>query len=472
MKLIKNNMDTRGLPCSLISNKFKLIKLICFSVLITLLASCEDFVEVDLPKDRLTTKIVFEDANTATSALTNIYAQMRDGGVLFPGGLRISMGLYADEVDNLINSSSEFYNHLLLASNGTIASWWRDSYKLIYAANSVIEGVDNSISLSQENKNQLKGEALFIRGYLHSLLVELYGSIPYISTTDYVLNTTVARLPVDEVYNNIISDLINAEELLSDDITGERVRPYNGVVNALLARVYLYTGQWEASVTAADKVINAFVFEPDLNKVFLKNSSGSIWQFKPIREGVNSNEGTESIAFTTTPPVGNAISNSLLMAFESGDQRLVQWMGSVTDGTDTWYYPFKYKENSPTTISLEYSVLFRLAEQYLIRAEAKAQLGDISGAHQDLNIIRSRAGLANTTALTLDDLLEAILQERRVELFMEQGQRWFDLKRSGQASEVLSPIKPGWKDTDILLPIPEGELLVNPNLLPQNNGYN
>jgi len=112
-----------------------------------------------------------------------------------------------------------------------------------------------------------------------------------------------------------------------------------------------------------------------------------------------------------------------------------------------------------------------LAEQYLIRAEARTNLGNINGAQEDLNIIRNRAGLDNTTASTPSELLIAILKERYVELFTEHGHRWFDLKRMGFADDILSPIKEHWQTTDILLPIPETELQMNSNLKPQNSGY-
>src|SRR5699024_8636093 len=135
------------------------------------------------------------------------------------------------------------------------------------------------------------------------------------------------------------------------------------------------------------------------------------------------------------------------------------------------YFPRKYKEDLNTKESLEYSILFRLAEQYLIRAEARVHLGKIAKAQNDLNKIRNRAGLPNTIAHTEKELVEAIIQERQIELFTEYGQRWFDLKRTHKAAEALSPIKPNWKDTDILLPLPESELELNPNLQPQNKGY-
>ena len=146
-------------------------------------------------------------------------------------------------------------------------------------------------------------------------------------------------------------------------------------------------------------------------------------------------------------------------------------MGSVNDGTDTYYFPFKYKLDTNSGTSQEYSIIFRLDEQYLIRAEARVHLGKLAEAKNDINKIRQRATLTNTSSSTPEELSQAVLQERRVELFTEFGHRWFDLKRTGKAGTVLSVIKPAWKDRDNLLPLPASELLANSHLLPQNQGY-
>ena len=120
---------------------------------------------------------------------------------------------------------------------------------------------------------------------------------------------------------------------------------------------------------------------------------------------------------------------------------------------------------------MEYSIVFRLSEQYLIRAEARAKQGDILNGKSDLDMIRNLAGLGNITAVTQQDLLDAILRERRVEFFTEHGHRFFDLKRANQLDTVLSVTKPGWNSFEALFPIPATELSLNPNLAPQNPGY-
>ena len=96
---------------------------------------------------------------------------------------------------------------------------------------------------------------------------------------------------------------------------------------------------------------------------------------------------------------------------------------------------------------------------------------DITNGLQDLNVIRNRARLPDITAVSQEALLQSILKERRVELFTEGGHRWFDLKRTGEAQSVLQPLKPGWQNTQLLIPLPETELILNTNLKPQNPGY-
>jgi hypothetical protein len=162
-----------------------------------------------------------------------------------------------------------------------------------------------------------------------------------------------------------------------------------------------------------------------------------------------------------------------LNAFEVGDKRKASWVISGTQDGQPWSHPFKYKSTSSDTVLTEYYTVFRLAEQHLVRAEARAKLGKLTAANSaesDINIIRDRAGLGPTTAQTKEELLAAVAQERRVELFSEWGHRWFDLKRTGKADEVLSLIKPGWQPEDKLYPIPYDERQLNPNLT-QNPHY-
>lgn len=439
---------------------------------------CEDFVEVELPDSQLTGTTVFNDPNTANAALAHIYTRLRDTGFLTGSSLgsTTAMGLYADELKYFGGAGTpnlELYNNALLPSSSVASQLWNESYYLIYCSNAVIEGVEQSQALETDDRNRFSGEAHFLRALVHFYLLNAYGDIPYVTTTNYEQNRIVSRMPATEVYTRIIADLDTAIALLpTEDLTGERVRPNRGAAYAMMARVRLYLGQWAEAADAASAVINnsQYVWETDLDLVFLRESTATIWQAKPLQEGDNTYEARAFI-FLEGPPPTMSLTQELIDSFETSDLRKSHWIGYVTDGTDTWYYPYKYKQNTNTGTSVEYSVLLRLAEQYLIRAEARARQGELIGAVADLNKVRARAGLGATGATTAEDIVTAVLKERRHELFTEYGHRFFDLKRTGGLDAVLPEVKPGWDTHDRLWPIPETEILANPNLLPQNTGY-
>ncbi|MBW4359340.1 RagB/SusD family nutrient uptake outer membrane protein [Flavobacterium taihuense] len=452
---------------------------IAWNMLLFLTVGCDSFTEVDLPSSQLTAKDVFEDKTTANAAMVDIYTKIRDHGLLtgYPSGISSELGLYADELMFYgISGSgqSNFYTNSLLASDTEIAELWNSSYNQIYAANAVIEGVAISKALATDDKNQLTGEALFTRALIHFYLVNAFGDIPYMLTTDYQQNKVAHRLPENEVYSQIKADLEQASALLPEEYIGqERVRPNKWAAQALLARVYLYKQQWDEASNAASRVLNQtglYVWPSDIGTVFGKGSQSTIWQLMPAIEGANTYEAGTFI-FVEGPPPSVAISDQLIAAFSDVDLRKTNWIKAVTNNTDIWYHAYKYKEASNTGTSMEYSIVLRMAEQYLIRAEARAHQGDLIGAKEDLNKTRNLAGLPDSGAATAADIITEVLQERRLEFFTEFGNRFFDLKRTGGLDAALSPIKPQWESTDRLLPLPESELLLNPNLAPQNANY-
>lgn len=443
--------------------------------LLLLFFSCEKL-EVETPNHLLTGEILFQDPNAVEAAMVGIYAALRTKGLLTGDhqGLSNLLGNYTDEMDYYSPfglPEEQFYKNTLAANDPFVAELWNGGYNQIYAANAILEGVAGSIYFTPEEQDLFSGEALFIRGLVHFYLLNLFGDIPYISTTNYLENKLAPRQAAEEVYALIIADLLQAKALLPVvDNSGEGVRPTSSTATALLSRIYLYTEKWQEATIYASEVIQNNGWESNIENVFLKTSVSTLWQFSPDETRKNTIEAQTFVVFAA-PPSTLAMANTLAMAFEPGDLRKEYWVGNVSDGTNTWYFPYKYKLGFGASSSEEYSIVFRMAEQYLIRAEARARMGDIAGAHADINKIRSRAGLGNTTANSENELLAAILQERRVELFTEHGHRFFDLRRANQLDEVLGPIKPGWNSTDHLLPIPEKELMVNPNLQPQNPGY-
>lgn len=458
-------------------NYNKRLNIISLLIMTMLLFSCESFIEVELPDSQLTGEIVFNDVATAEAALTSIYSKLSNN-VLVCGnskGISILLGSYADELQTYNTGLLEFqfFQNNLIATNTDVAALWNGSYNLIYSANAVKEGLENSTAISQNDKDRLLGEALFLRAYIHFHLLNLFGEIPYVITTDYTINATIGKLPVSQVYTMLKDDLQEAKSLMpTTNQSSFRVRASIDAVKSLLARVYLYNADWELAEIEANSIINSgnYIWVDSLDDVFLKNSTGTIWQLMPAQEGHPTHEG-QSFIFTMGPPPNRALSIHLADAFETGDLRKERWLGTVIGEEEIWYYPFKYKQSVSDATSSEYSILFRLEELFLIRAEARTHLGNLEGAKNDINIIRNRALLPDTSAETEQQLIDAVIQERRIEFFSELGHRFFDLKRTGIINSILSNVKPGWNVTDVLLPLPESELLRNPNLLPQNLGY-
>lgn len=437
---------------------------------------CEKNLDVGLPNSQLTGSNVFKEVSTTRAALSQVYADIRDNppfiGTL--NGVNILLGLYADELKYYGErglSVETFYIHNIHANNFLTEGFWSGAYQIIYECNAILEGLETS-PLTEEEKAPLKGEALFLRAFLNFYLTNLYGDIPYITTTDYRMNTKVKRKPQEEVYVAMIADLRQAKQLLSKtNLVRKNIYATKGAVNTLLARIYLYHHEWQKSAEAATSVLESvsYTWPDDLSQVFTTNGTGVIWQLPPVKGTITKEAMT--FIFETGPPPTVALQAEFVESFEPADARATQWIGSVTEGDQNWYYPYKYKTRIAGNGPEEFSVLMRLAEVVLIRAEARAHLGDIAGAQSDLNQVRQRAGLANTQANTKNELVTAILHERRHELFTEQGHRWFDLKRTELAASVLQPIKPNWKNTDRLFPVPQRELKLNPNLEPQNPGY-
>ncbi|SDH07512.1 SusD family protein [Flavobacterium omnivorum] len=447
--------------------------------LLLILNACDSFVAVDLPESQLTNVAVFEDNATANAALTNIYSKIRDNGILTGtnSGISNQLANYTDDMvayGNPTNPSFPFYNDNVLPSNTSIPDYWNASYNQIYSANAILEGVDLSTELSEENKKLLQGEAFFIRALVHFYLVNLFGDVPYIKETDYRKNATANRMPTQQVYENIILDLEKAITLLPENYSStSRVRPTKYVAKALLSRTYLYTKAYTQAANEATTVLNQtaiYSLEENLKDVFLLSSKETIWQLQAGISGQNTQEAAVFV-FLSGPPSLVALSDNLVASFAPADMRKTNWTKAITDGTTTWYHANKYKERDFTGVSKEYSIVFRLAELYLIRAEARAHQGDLIGAKEDLNIIMQRAGLAPAMAISQAEIITAIVQERRWEFFTEHGHRFFDLKRLNLLDNTLSAVKPGWNTTDQLFPIPQSELSTNPNLRPQNPGY-
>jgi hypothetical protein len=463
-----------------------------------ILASCNKFITIDAPVNNADASIVYSTDGTAISVLTGLYTTMSASSSAINGinGMSLIAGLSGDELQaySSVSGTIQLQAYANELSNIEVP-FWTQFYRDIYVINAVLKGVNESSKLSVNVKKQLIGEARFLRAFYYFYLVNFFGDVPFNNTTDYRITSIEKRMPQKEVYQQIISDLKEAQELLSSDYlaldlnskTEERVRPTKWVATALLARTYLFTKDFANAEIEADKVINnteLYSLESDLNNIFLKNGHEDIWQLQGVEVGLNTADGN-AFVLSAIPSFNTPVSltKQLYNAFEMGDKRKLNWIGTFLSGQDTFYYPNKYKIGlyNVSQPIVEYETIFRLAEQYLIRAEARIRQRNYEGARSDINVIRHRAGLNNITVSEESVLITAIEQEYRIELFSEFGHRWLDLKRwpsffspgddaLNRADDVLKPIKKSWNKDDKLYPIPLDEIKKNKNLT-QNNGY-
>jgi hypothetical protein len=470
--------------------------LIVILVMINMTA-CKKFVETSPPPTEISGVTVYSNNSSAAAVLTGLYSNMIANPGMSSGGLSIGwfMGLAADELTNYDPTNPEqiqFYQNALSSSSNGSSNYyfWTELYGDIYVTNAVLAGLANSSAITDSVKQQLSGEAEFMRAFFHFYATNLYGDVPLVTTTNYQVNNTISRTPQAQVYQQITADLLDAQSKLKAKFVDglgnpvtDRIRPNQGAATALLARVYLYTGKWDSAKAEATTVINnsALYSLDSVNNVFLANSTEAIWQLAPNQPGQDTWDAY-CFVLQGDPGPGEqsvAVSSNLMNTFEANDERFANWLGVFTDNNNVnYYYPYKYKVWQYGASVTEYTMVLRLAEQYLIRAEAEANLGDSTDAINDLNVIRTRAALPDYTSATNGPLLTAILHERQVELFTEWGHRWFDLKRTDNLNNVLG--MPGnvcatkggiWNKDWALLPIALQELEINPHLAPQNLGY-
>ena len=485
-----------------LSASFKGLLILC----LVFASGCKKFLDIPLPLNKIAGEGAYSSDKSAAATLSNVFATLA-GSSYYQGAASnaYQTGLYTDELVNLnINNPTNnafFSNAVLPANTGPM---WTVLYQNIYYLNLAIEGAGNSTTLIF--KDQWMGEAYFLRALCYFTLTNYYGDAALITSSDFLVNKAIPRSPKAEVLKLVIADLLKAQALLTNEYhnaTGavtatSKGRPNKFAATALLARAYLYNSEWAAAEAQASSVITtgttvSYTLLPaaDIDKVFLPASAETIYSFAltTINQdyAAYNNNMLPSIPYNSLSwtNVAASLSPSLLNAFVpnsatlTDDRRKTYWLRATTmaaSGTipaQTRYFPNKYKSN---VVGGENLVMLRLAEQYLIRAEARAMLNNLTGAKEDLDQIRTRAGLTASSAVTQPDVLAAILAERRLEFFSEMGHRLFDLRRSGKLDEVMNVVAPAkgvgatWNTQKQYFPIPIADVLANPNLT-QTPGY-
>lgn len=441
----------------------KNIKFLYALLAVVFLASCEEDLEV-IPVDRIGTNTVITDAASAETAILGVYSSLQGGGLW--GNLGITgTGTLSDEGihSGSFPTVSEMDNNEIFATNVTVRGYWNGIHSGLFRANFVLERLGD-VDLTAALASQYEGEARFLRALFHFLGTNLYGDFSIAQSSVLAELEVLPRSAPSAVYAAIEADLNAAITLLNGVSFGAneaRVRATPNAARALLARVQLYQGNLAAAGATANEVITngGFALEANYGDVFSGASNEVIMQ---VFASVNDQNG---IAFQYQPAANggrleHAASQAIVDAYPAGDTRAAYNLAADVT-IPSGFHVNKYRDAGNGT---DNPVIFRLAEMYLIRAEAN--LGTAQ-ADADINMLRARAGLAPlAAAATLDD----VMNERMLELAFE-GHRWFDLKRTGRVDAVMSLINPQtWQSTDALMPIHPEDVTINPNLN-QNPGY-
>ncbi|WBL25029.1 RagB/SusD family nutrient uptake outer membrane protein [Zunongwangia sp. HGR-M22] len=472
----------------------KNIKLFLSLGVVFCLSGCDDYLDIPAPSDAFYEENTFvNDATTATT-INGVLAQL---SVNYPfTNLSLYTGLYTDEFTLNVNNAltyQRYYNNDLNSNNAPSA--WSDFYPIVYRVNAIMEGI-NTTNETLSNKDQYLGEAYFLRGLCFYYLTTLYGDIALPTTSDYQVNNKLSRAPQQEAFQQIIADLEMAESLLSENYvtsdgleTSSQARPNKTAAQALLARVLLYNQDWEKALEKSEAVINGTQQSlVGLNQVFKTDSEAMIWELMPnnnpdsymryvpdynIYFGWNYGFSSIEIEFANAPVY---LSESQLSVFEEGDQRFENWVSPVElNDSTTYYLPYKYQTQ---TAGEEASAILRIAEQYLIIAEANAELGNLGEAVAKINAVRNRADLPAINPTSKEEILAAILKERRAEFFGEGSFRFLDLKRTNKLDVIMNQAvqqktefgEATWESYKQFWPISYSEINANPNL-EQTPGY-
>ena len=446
-----------------------------------LLAACDTPLDVD-PDSQLPFDEALDSPEEIAAGVRGAYDALQQGGA-YDRDLIVFPDMYADNLvfTGTFDTDAEVSDLAVQASNGAVQDIWEAAYEAINRANNVLSSLPGVEEMDPDEAAQFRGEALFIRALSYHNLVRWFGGVPLVLQPNWEIgddeNTNRPRSTQAQVYAQIEADLEEAEELLPSFSAGFLAT--SGAATALLARVYLDEAKYAQARDAATAVIDGGGYElirPYGNVFAVENSSEVIFSVQYTVTDFN------ELAFWFFPSTlggrrGFAPTADLAGAFGDDDtERFDRTIGfyQTTKGA-TRRYGNKYLRISTGEDNI---IVLRLAEMYLIRAEANARLGaPAATVLADVNVVRERAEVAPLTpadvdydesgTVTQDELLQAVLDERRLEFALE-GHRFFDLRRiygTAGAAEFL-----GIPEFRLLFPIPQDEIDANPNL-DQNPGY-
>jgi len=483
----------------------KIINILLSALLFASLISCEKFLDLQplsngiAVDNQSSDSVLYKSASEAEAALAGVYADFRNEYFeldYFVNGDAQADGAYAG-ADNPANFQIDDFN--IDATNLNVSRDWAYLYSTIGKANLVIDNVDavTDTLLTAERKKGIIAEASFIRAFMYFQLVQLWGDVPLVlnSVSSFDLDILPLlfppRTPMDSVYLQIIKDLETALPDVSVEAANKNYVT-KGAVNATLAKVYatVEPHNWSKVSQYCDAVIaGPYSILPEYEQLWDNMHENSVESIFEINYDGTSSSGNWGVSMF----LGfdwkkfNIPSNDLVKAFDDEGDNIRKassilfqdvsgkWSDSKWPQTN---YPFIYKYRIADSPSPQNYIFIRLADILLLKAEALNELGDISGAAALVNQIRTRVNLANTGATTQETMRLAIEKERKLELAYE-GHRWYDLKRTGRAIEVMNnakgpdgvtPLGYNLTPNRLVWPIPQSEMDKNSNLV-QNDGY-
>ena len=469
-------------------------------------SSCKkDFLEL-APISQQNGNNFYKTAEDMKNALTAAYGGLQYGG-LYYSSMHVIGDLRSDntEITNP-NAGADLQavdNFTNLPTTSTSSITWAGHYQAIQNTNIVIEKIE-PVAMDATLKARYTGEAKFLRALMYFNLVRIFGDVPLVTK---VINNpqegyTYGRTPSADVYNQIITDLTEAEAVLPHEFTGADIgRATKGAAAALLGKVYLTQRRWDLAVPQLKKVIdnvalNKYQIMPTYAGVFgvaNENNRESIFevQFKRASTGEGSpftNQFAPIGSGTAVVSVGNPLGQNIPTAnmnnaYETGDLRkAVSMRTSYVLGANTVNHNYVVKYSGTPAANLDSDnnwIVLRYADVLLMYAEALNEQGYVADgpAFTYLNQIRTRAGLPSKTSNNANAALRvanqadfrlAIEQERRIELAFE-GHRWFDLIRTDRALAVLGAS--GMQPHHNVFPIPQTQIDINPGKITQNPNY-
>ncbi len=441
-----------------------------------------DVLDVE-PTTQIQASDAFKDQKGVTAALNGAY------DILQSPAISQDVIVFGDlAADNLIHiGTKKEYRQIsdqhIFTENAYVEGMWNDSYDGINRLNNIIERIGEASGMTEEEKEDILAQSHFLRAFHYFNLVKYFGGVPLKevptrSQSPEELNAP--RSSSEEVYDFLINDLNTARDLLLGKGRHSPVYADEGAATALLARAYLYTGQYPEALAMATGVLGmgyALVDGTDYGAIFDETRSNNevIFEIDFLNDNETSGmadwflpDGRFEISAWDSP----ARETSIYFAYEETDLRKSVTIGESDITGNLEYYGKKYTDY---VTNKDATIILRLAEMYLIAAEASNEIAYVADgeAFDFLNAIRTRAGLAAYSSADLTDQESfrlAVEQERRLELAFE-GHRYFDLVRTGRADEVLPQLGPLTGVNQYLFPIPRSEFDTNESITQNNPGY-